>query len=578
MITPLLRRSAPYIVVAISFAIVYACSLTFVYIEGDDAASVAFHALGRDPALQPPYSPYHGMMDLILGLLPAQEATVRYAAISISAISAVLAMVLMVRLISELIPGIDELHLSLISIFILLCVPEVFYLSMVYTPSVVAMSFVLAAHLLIRGGVRRLLESSIKYRQFIVVFAFSALLFGAGVACRWDIGVYLLFILADLSLGITVHAVSTQLVKVCMLWGAAAIISSIIAIAITGSGIYDIQFALNLARSEIVSRDSWFATVGAYQTFFTPAFGIFFAAGVGALVFNKRRLGFVVVLGILPVMPYLFSREPKMLLPAFPAFFLAIAAGVELIWFWRSNDLVRHWIRIPLAVVMLAPWLIGIQLNSSDTSWGPGFDARTIASDLVIGESAVTASDRVGDRTVSVGRLDIGLADGFAIPTPEGPRPVGGHAFVLFGGKWRQLAIKFDDERRVVAELAFSEGLTIVQDEGNSNLVTKLLEMGFVTTDGRVANSINGINQRRFFNKSGRSVDLLVLQVRKSLYEKDQIEEILKLSRGQRVILHSGYTSTLRRVFDTAPESVNPLAPFSAIVDLAGFHKALSKS
>jgi len=55
------------------------------YIEGDDATSIAYHALGRIESLQPHYAGYQGMMDKVLILLPANEALLRTFSILFSA-------------------------------------------------------------------------------------------------------------------------------------------------------------------------------------------------------------------------------------------------------------------------------------------------------------------------------------------------------------------------------------------------------------------------------------------------------------------------------------------------------------
>ena len=72
----------------------------------------------------------------------------------------------------------------------LLAAPELFYLGLVYTPSVIAICFVLAAHVLLRhliraGGLRILDRSSSRVR-----IALSLVLFGIGASVHWDIVAY----------------------------------------------------------------------------------------------------------------------------------------------------------------------------------------------------------------------------------------------------------------------------------------------------------------------------------------------------------------------------------------------------
>ena len=70
------RTSWIWLVVLV-FGFVFVRSLTFKYVDGDDASTIAYHALGRNADLQPPYGTYHAGMDVILSVLPAQENILR---------------------------------------------------------------------------------------------------------------------------------------------------------------------------------------------------------------------------------------------------------------------------------------------------------------------------------------------------------------------------------------------------------------------------------------------------------------------------------------------------------------------
>ena len=86
------------IVVLVAFGAVYSASLTFVYVEGDDAVSIAYHVLGRDSSIQPPYSPYHSLMDSFLSLLPPREPLLRRCAIGVTSAAAPIFVILMLTL------------------------------------------------------------------------------------------------------------------------------------------------------------------------------------------------------------------------------------------------------------------------------------------------------------------------------------------------------------------------------------------------------------------------------------------------------------------------------------------------
>ena len=138
--------------VAALFLLIYARSLTFVYIEGDDATSIAYHALGRVRDVQPPYSAYQCMMDAILGLLPAQEHVLRVTAMLMTAIAAPILVLLLAMLAFELAGDRIRIPWPVAAILVPLAAPELIYLGLVYTPALVGLSAAVGAHVLARRG------------------------------------------------------------------------------------------------------------------------------------------------------------------------------------------------------------------------------------------------------------------------------------------------------------------------------------------------------------------------------------------------------------------------------------------
>src|SRR5690349_3025038 len=93
------RQPIPFwvLVVVAAFGLVYLASLTLVYVEGDDAASIVYHATAHHTGIAP-YSPYHSMMDFVLNLLPTNEALLRTVSIGLTSIAAVCSVVLILML------------------------------------------------------------------------------------------------------------------------------------------------------------------------------------------------------------------------------------------------------------------------------------------------------------------------------------------------------------------------------------------------------------------------------------------------------------------------------------------------
>ena len=107
-----------------------------------------------------------------------------------------------------------------------------------------------------------------------------------------------------------------------------------------------------------------------------------------------------------------------------------------------------------------------------------------------------------------------------------------------------------------------------MQDEGNSYIVAKLLELGYRTDDPKVDYASELATQRRFVNEGGETIDLQLLRKRGSLFETDDLTSLITLNSSGKVVLYSGYSSTIRRLIEDSPEAAIVQGPFSAIVDL----------
>lgn len=576
--------------VLLIFGLIFLCSLTFRYVEGDDAASVAFHAFGRDFNLQPPYSAYQGMMDVFLYLLPADESTLRRAAVVITAVSAVVFVLLVINLIKEWLPNLRGFKTALTATIILLCTPEIFYLSLFYSPGLTAMCFVLASHKLLRrfSNAQKDSKNSALYNGFI--FLSAVLLFGVGVACRWDIGgLYLIVICADLILNNYadrqnidsdrqqgfLHArfinddeiLNFQRIRLTVLFAASAFAASIFAIFLSGYNLIEIYNTLNLYNTALVISEelSIVSKIGIFQSIFTPALLIFSTVGFFYLLIKRKRSAVFVLITVIPILIYAKDAHSKMILPALPSIFLAAAAGINFICFEISKKYLVL-ARVLTIVAISLPWLVGIQINSPNTSWGPGFDIRAAGESENDDRAKQVSEDRTQKQKLSLQDFRIVLGGGFAIPTAEGARPLGGHFYALIGGQWRTLLEKFDDERVTVLREASLRDINILQDSGNPYLVTKLLETGYRTADPYKIFSAQGINDRTF-TKGNEKIHLQALKIRASLFSKKTINDLIGYNKKE-ILLYSSYSSVIKKLKDTAPNAVQILGPFSAAINL----------
>jgi hypothetical protein len=552
--------------ILLCFGVVYAASLSFVYVEGDDASTIAYHALGRHQGLQQRYSPYHGMIDVVLRVVPANEPVLRVTMFLLTALAAVAFVVLMLRVVNEWLPNSRRSADGLVALVVLLAIPEVFYLGLIYTPTLMGMCGVLAAHLLLNRAVKSGWSQAI--RSHPIALASSIVLFGVGVSCRWDVASYAMIIGTDLATrspdGRSLR-IELKSLLFSVGWTTAAAASSLAAIAATGYGFRQFLQALQLAGDELTQAHSWFSTVGSFQTLLTPALVFLDIVGFVALLRRDRRLALIVVLGVLPVLPYTLTREPKMLLPAWPVMVLCAVAGFEKI---QSLGRARTIARAVLGLMLAAPWVVGVSVDSPDTAWGPGFDVRAVAPVGAHDSNSALLTGVVSRHQTSLRGFGLTVRGGLAIPTPEGPRPLGGHAAVLLGGGWRSLAFKLAAERREVIKTAIDSDTPILQDNRNAYLLDDLVRIGYTTMDPRDGSPELAFTERTFTRDGSPSVRIIYHVVRQPITHREQFELLSKASGVGRVIFFANYTSAFREWFEAAPDAVTSLGAFSAAIDL----------
>jgi len=540
-----------YVAVVVgAFAAVLSRALTFGYIEGDDAASVAYHIFGRNPALQLPYSPWQGMMDLWLALLPAREAVVRITAESVTSAATCGSVLLMMVLAFQWTELTNFRHRLIAAAAILVAIPELFYLGLVYEPSMLALMLVLAAHLVGRfsmsnGGTRK---------GFLLGLA--AVLFGLGSACRWDIAAYGIVIVADFAL--TEHsrdlAIARKQLSTAFLWGLTAIVCTCAAIAASGYGLSAVRETVRVAITEVSPKRATAMhiaeVIGSQQTLFTPFLILLLFVGAKTLWKTRPRLLVLTLLAVFPVTPYIYSREPKMLLPLFPPLLAVAIAGFDRIW-WHGSRITRA----AVAVLAIAPWIIGLQIDASGTSYGPGFQ-RTV--DVANGPQP---------------HFKLGWRGGFAVPTAEGPRPLAGHAWVLFGGEWRNFVRDMESEQKQAINVAIEQSIPLVQLDRDSLLLPYLTQWGWMTRDPEYRivernQSLGAITVREFFKGQQRLLSIVV-HPPSAILEPGAVAELGTLAPNGHALLYFGnYASSLRRIARTAPQATTKIGPYSAIENL----------
>ena len=541
------------------FALIYARSLTFVYIEGDDATSIAYHALGRHAELQPPYSAYQSMMDAVLRVLPPREPVLRVAAMLITALAAPLLVLLMAALAFEWAGDLITVPWAAAAIFIPLAAPELIYLGLVYTPAMVAMAAAVGAHVMVRVGLRR---RKLWWRDPWLWGA--AVLLGVGAACRWDVTAYAAVVAADIWLGPGLARPGAagwgrMRLLTAALWGATAAAAWVAAVALSGYGLGEVWKTVR-ASGPVEAFPGLLVAAATMQTFATPAMVLLAATGFVVLAKRRHRLTIPALLGIVLTVRFVRYGVPKWFLVATPGIVACALVGLSTLWQpgtrgWRAIGM-----RATVAAAILLSWAFGVQTLLGDTAYGPGFQVR--------------AFDRPAP-----GRMVVraALGAGALVPTSEGPRPVGGHGWVLLGGGWREIALAASADLRGAVRAALASGRPLLEDQGQGYITATLAGMGFTTRDSW-KRSVGGsfLGERRFFAADGRAVRVLRLRERESLFAADDVRRLRELAGADAVVIY-GYTSTLRRCYKVAPDSLTQLGATAAELDLVKLQAGAAK-
>jgi hypothetical protein len=578
-----------FLLIAI-FAIVYATSLTFVYVEGDDAATILYHALGRNSQMASPYAVYQGMFDTVLSLLPVNEPVLRIFAITISALAGVVFTILCLTLVFAWL-GIESGYTrNQLSVVAVLLSPELFFLGLVINPSLIAMSLVLTSHLIVRGCI--LHGSLLKSKGALLRILSSAILFGIGVSFRWSIIVYGLIIVVDLvffeqKLHWKIFTQIKDRLIIGFLWGGLGLFFSYLAIVISGSDGETLWRVLQ-GSSQWISTNFNFSlfTLLKFTSLISLVVLLVFFIGFGSFIRRRMDLTLIVLVSFLPIIPVLYSGEAKQMITFFPALFLCALLGVYKIAAVRpSSRNLGIIIKVVMICFIIAPWIIGIKIYSPDTLWGPGFEMRKPGES--INPSKKTLFNAGGlehvwpDRILSIGNIMLGYNDGLAYSTAEGPRPLGAYGAVLLGGKWRSFVLDINTELDQAIQLAVKKNIPILMDDMYANIYIRIISKGFFPdTQQSTIPDKNGNNRYVFKNSMGREIIVYSPFKKFDLYDPEKF--LLLQEKIGKTITYAVYlvgdSSSGLEMFTVGSNSVEPLGSFHGLIDLQMYLSKLNEN
>lgn len=555
------KRRTWVLIIVFSFMIVDIFSLTFIAIDGDHADSLTYHLFGRNPDMHLPFASYHGMIDILLTTLPDDEYLLTVVTFLVSSISIMMLVVGIMMLVFDWVGILTSQQKSFTVALALIALPEFFYLGLVYHPTIIATLFVVISHILLRKMVRKNYGFGLPLLLRLFV---TAAIFGFGIAFRWNVIPYGGIIFIDILTYDIDQKTDHQFRKVSLgqafqslfayaLWGLSALFFTLIFIRISGYGIDDIIHVFNNPYFDEAFFTVDLRTLLTLLPLITPATLICGSIGFILLVVRRNWLVLIVVFSLATVVPWIPQAAPKLLVTGFPAIVLCIIVGFTALWYELGGKILKPLSRITLLLLLVVPWFVGIRVMSEGSAWGPGFEYR--------------AYDR--EETEGV-ELSFTIGAGAAIQTPEGERPIFGHAFVLLGGEWRSYSNSFAKDVYSIADYAIETDLPIlVISWPETFVVNRLLELGFTTEDNQ--NNLLELNdyffERTFTNAEGIEVNVIYQEIVGEGTIED-IMEIASLSEKWDQIVISGYTRTMRNLYNIAPSVMSKANALTAVVDL----------
>jgi len=484
---------------------------------------------------------------------------------TITALAAVVLVILILRLLYQH-AGIREPWLKLVvALSLLVAAPELVYLGLLYTPMLVGMCCAVGSHLVLRRTLRRSgINPAGTFRSSAGVYLAGALL-GLGGVFRWDILAYGAVIALDVLLDTDAFRREQaesfpRRLGVLMLAGAAAIVVWLGIELVTNDlrkAIPEMLAAAEETRGETQVGD--IRVFGALAMFFSPAFLL--ASLIGAVLMARRggrHLWFIIMLAVFAI-AWPFWSTTKEVLVLIPAFGFVFAHGSVRIWRGTSHLVGAVLLKSLFVLLLIFPWLCGLQMTYGDSAWGPGFDVLPMSRPASTG----------------IRNLRVVPGAGAAFPTNEGVRPLYGHGAVLLGGGWRAMAEAH--AREIGHALAVANGRSIPVLAGmhyDGFVMNHAVRLGFTTRDPEIRRYVRRPVFRRLTEASGRDLMLVRQPIGPLCSDSVNVMQILQTTGSDHVVCWSEPGGT-RRLYLFAPDAVQELGPRTAVVDLRALLRAV---
>jgi hypothetical protein len=514
----------------IIFVIIYFTAFVPIYIEGDDASTILYHIIGRESAIQSPYSPYHSGLDFLLKFISNNETTIRVFSMNITFVFGYLSICLTGYWILK---KLNYNYNTLILLILLpLIIPEILFNSLILNPTNISFVFCMLA--LITS------ENFAKTRNPYLFFI-TPLLYLIGIPFRWSME---LFFIVPLWSYLYNNRFSFKTLFKDMgyiLLTITSIVFSFIGIYISGYSPLDVFDTLIWGKEYSEKQELSIIALFAHNVnFITPALVLLMIVGTYKL-FIKVKFNFI-WLFVINIIPYIIiGMFPcyKFYMMLTPFLFLITALGFDSISKHKLSKLI-------IIIVIIAPWLFGIKLKIKDNIYGPGFEMSKWEN-----INPVEFIKNPDKRKNKIEFASISNEGGMVLSTMEGPRPLFGIGDVLLLGKWKKFNTMIEKEREYIVNMAIDYNRSIIQDR-ETNYSQCILYRNNYITGSKFISYNDSIKYRVFVNNINDTIKIFIPRFKQDkdlvgFFERQDFNDFVILS-SYSTILNSNKSVFLKRV------------------------------
>jgi hypothetical protein len=508
------------------FLLVGLFTLNLNYVEGDDASTILYHLCGRNAEVQKPYGAYNSGLDYLLqvsGL--TEESSLRSFAVLASFISGWLVLCFSAIFINLFFENKSEKARFGFLLLLPFIIPDFIFHSLIINATNISFAFAMPGVIFYLLYLRKN-----QWKHFILSVIFMAV----AIPFRWSIlTIFPLFYGLLLMCG-NGEAFLRKLIFTA-LHSAITLILGIVLIGVSG---YDFESVYNIiiwgsnsVENFELSVLSVFATL---SPFLTASFVVLLVFGLWAGIYKKNKLeilrnGAFIFLSALPYFILGFFPSFKFLMTMMPMLLVVAAMG----YFFLSEF---KYLKAALMLAIFLPWIIGIKVNATGTTAGPGFE-QSIAGKI---QQNATINEKNTDARIKINSVSPYFGGGFYMPTLEGPRPLFGYFAVIFSG-WKNNIQAFTDEREMAISLMKKDKSYIyLQDRRTSYMQCDFFKHGYKTSTDFMLDEKRQLEYRDFSNAH----DTIRMYVIPDNVSKIDVAKTF-LAEKHKVIFRSSYSSII---------------------------------